>query len=71
MKTPVCALPVALASLETSALCLLVVPTPTIVSPAPFIVGPPGPRHGRRRRLSPTSPATAAFPPLISLDQST
>ena len=57
------------ASPDTLALCLFLVSTPSIVLPSPFSVGPPGPRHRRRRPLSPTSPWTAALPSLISLDQ--
>jgi len=58
------------ASPDTPALCLLLVSTTRIVLPSLFIVAPPGPRHGRRCHLSPPSPWPAAFPPLISLDQS-
>jgi len=57
------------AALDTPALCLLLVSTISIVLPSLFIVGPQGPRHRRRRPLSPTSPWTAALPSLISLDQ--
>ncbi len=56
--------------LDTPALCLLLVSTPSIVLPSLFIVAPPGPGHDRRRRLPPTSPGPAAFLPLTWLDQS-
>jgi hypothetical protein len=54
----------------TLVLCLSLRARARRVVPTLFIVAPPSPRHGRRRRLPPISPGTGALPPLLSVDHS-